>query len=147
VLLTLIFIAHLMSTVFMTGVIWFVQVVHYPLFAGVGVSEFSNYERLHCKLVAWIVIPAMLVELLTALILPFLSFSLAPQLLYGNMFLILLTWLTTFVLQVPAHRKLSIAFDETTHQSLVRSNWIRTLLWSSRAALLVVLLSRFLQLN
>lgn len=54
------------STLMMTGVIWFVQVVHYPLFAEVGRAEFAQYEASHSGLTTLIVAPLMLVELITA---------------------------------------------------------------------------------
>ena len=38
---TLILLGHLAATLFMVGVIWFVQVVHYPLFAKVGATAFA----------------------------------------------------------------------------------------------------------
>lgn len=40
-------VAHLVSTVFMVGVIWMVQLVHYPLLARVGVEEFTGYQAAH----------------------------------------------------------------------------------------------------
>ena len=45
-----------------------------------------------------------------------------------------------FFLQVPSHEKLLRAFDRAAHQFLVRSNWLRTLLWSARALLLLFLI-------
>lgn len=47
----------------MTGVIWFVQVVHYPLFAKVGESAFTTYESLHTIRTGWVVAPMMILEL------------------------------------------------------------------------------------
>ena len=35
--------AHAAATLFMVGLIWFVQVVHYPLFARVGPDAFVPY--------------------------------------------------------------------------------------------------------
>ena len=40
-----VFLAHLFSTLFMTGVIWFAQVVHYPLLGRVGKGALSNMKR------------------------------------------------------------------------------------------------------
>ena len=64
-----IFLTHVAATMFMTGVIWFVQIVHYPLFSGVGKAEFSAYEQRHTALTTWVVAPPMLIEALTALML------------------------------------------------------------------------------
>ena len=54
---------HLIPTTFMAGVIWFVQVVHYPLFRGVGEHAFRCYEERHTVLTTWVVLPPMVAEL------------------------------------------------------------------------------------
>ena len=59
--------AHLMATVAMGGLIWFVQVVHYPMFAAVGDDEFVSYEAHHTQRTARVVGPIMAVEGLAAL--------------------------------------------------------------------------------
>ena len=51
------------ATVFMVGLIWFVQIVHYPLYANVGREQFPEYEALHNRLTTWVVGPAMLLEM------------------------------------------------------------------------------------
>jgi sterol desaturase/sphingolipid hydroxylase (fatty acid hydroxylase superfamily) len=62
-----IFVANLAATWFMVGLIWFVQVVHYPLFAAVPAGEpFAAYHRQHVRRTTWVVAPVMLVELVTA---------------------------------------------------------------------------------
>jgi hypothetical protein len=38
---------HAFATLFMCGLAWFVQVVHYPLMARVGEPQWSEYERAH----------------------------------------------------------------------------------------------------
>src|SRR4028119_2428265 len=55
----------------MVGVIWFVQVVHYPLFSRVGPEKFSLYSEAHSRLTTYVVGPPMLVEAATALLLVF----------------------------------------------------------------------------
>ena len=65
----LLLLSHFAATLFMIGVIWFVQVVHYPLFAKTGSADFRSYEQLHTSLTTWVVAPPMLVEGITALLL------------------------------------------------------------------------------
>jgi hypothetical protein len=43
----LLLLIHLVATPFMTGVIWFVQPAHYPLFSALGRSEFTACARQH----------------------------------------------------------------------------------------------------
>ena len=53
--------ANLSTTLFMVGVIWFVQVVHYPLFSRVGGEGFALYSKAHSRLTTYVG-PPMLVE-------------------------------------------------------------------------------------
>lgn len=61
-LATLIPMAHAGATWFMTGLIWFVQIVHYPLMGAVPGDAFRVYQELHQRRTTWIVGPVMLVE-------------------------------------------------------------------------------------
>jgi hypothetical protein len=132
---------HLATTWFLIGLIWFVQVAHYPLFAQVGRDRFVAYERAYTPRVTRVVLPAMLLEVLLAAWLGWL----APPELRGWALLGLLAlavvWASTFLLQVPCHRVLAERPDPDTMQRLVRSNWLRTAAWTGRGAiaLLVVL--------
>ena len=59
---------HLFATAAMVGLIWFVQVVHYPLFARVGPDGFTTYETEHQRRTSWVVGPFMAVEGVAALV-------------------------------------------------------------------------------
>lgn len=65
----IVLLAHAATTLVMVGIIWFVQVVHYPLFGHVGKSAFAAYEMTHAHLTTWAVAPPMLIEALTGVIL------------------------------------------------------------------------------
>lgn len=127
---------HLSATLFMTGLIWFVQVVHYPLKARVGRPNFAPYQEGHVQLTGWVVAPVMLIEALSAAALalwpPALIDSGAP--LFG-LGLLLIVWASTAVYSVPAHARLSSGFDARVHRRLVNTNWIRTIAWTLRALL------------
>ena len=62
----LVFLAHVAATLFMVGLIWFVQIVHYPLFGSVGRGGFAGYSQAHSRLTGFVVGPPMLVEAGTA---------------------------------------------------------------------------------
>lgn len=133
---------HAAATLAMCGLIWFVQVVHYPLFALVGRGEFAGYERTHARRTGWVVGPFMAVEGLTALALlaapPAGLGRVAPA---AGFALLLLIWASTAWLQVPAHRRLEKGFDADCQRRLVRTNWIRTVLWTLRAPLALWMLN------
>lgn len=130
---------HLACTWFMTGLIWFVQVVHYPLFADVGSDNFETYERSHIRKTTWVVAPVMLLELATGIWLMAGSTELTTILwALANLSLLLFIWLITCIILVPVHRRLECGFDRKNHHQLVRWNWSRTILWTIRAAILVM---------
>lgn len=133
--------AHLLSTAAMAGLIWFVQVVHYPLFAAVGPQDFVAYENQHTRRTAWVVGPFMAVEGITALAIfaaPGEGLSRALPLL--GLVLLAIVHASTVTLQVPAHRRLSTTCDPAVMQRLVATNWVRTAGWSLRAILAMAML-------
>lgn len=125
--------AHLAATLFMVGLIWFVQIVHYPLFSRVGQKEFSLYSEAHSRLTSYVVGPPMLLEAGTALLLVFVRPEGVPLLLaLAGLALVAAIWLSTALLQVPRHKALGSGFDEPAWKGLVGTNWIRTVAWSAR---------------
>ena len=50
----------------MTGLIWFVQIVHYPLFLRVGADAFRTFSAEHQRRTTRVVAPLMLLEIATA---------------------------------------------------------------------------------
>ena len=143
-----IFSAHLTATLYMTGLIWMVQKVSYPLMATVGQAESAAFERMHCDRIAWVVGLPMLVEGITGLILlwysppwfPAWGFWLGAALLFGNA-------ASTQFLQMPCHKKLADGFDQNVHQHLVKTNWIRTAFWSLRSCLVIGMLLNILTIS
>ena len=132
------FLAHLASTLFMVGLIWFVQIVHYPLFARVGEEGFPRYSEAHSRLTGYVVGPPMLLEAGTALLLVFRRPEGIPlSLALLGLALVAAIWLSTALLQVPRHTALGSGFDRSAWSGLVGTNWIRTAAWSARG--LVVL--------
>lgn len=122
----------------MVGLIWFVQVVHYPLFGRVGAEDFPTYAEAHSRLTTWVVGPPMLLEASTAALLLFIRPESVPASFpWIGAVLLAVVWLSTALLQVPRHTTLGLGFDADAHSFLVISNWIRTTAWSLRG--LVVL--------
>lgn len=132
--------AHAFATLFMTGLIWFVQVVHYPLFDRVGKAEFASYERQNTRRTGWVVGGPMLLELALALLL---VWSPGGLMAWSGLGLLGIVWLSTAVGQMPAHFRLEQGFDAQAHRRLVRGNWIRTIGWSLRGVLAIGMLAKF----
>lgn len=129
------------STWAMVGLIWFVQIVHYPLFSKVSSAEFSLYEQMHQRMTTWVVAPLMFAELGTAIWLCVAGSGVVPAWQsWLGLVLVILIWLSTAFLQVPAHESLSVEFSAEQHAKLVNTNWIRTVAWSLRGVLVLWML-------
>jgi hypothetical protein len=139
--LPLLLLLHAAATLFMTGLIWFVQIVHYPLFASVGRADFAAYEREHTRRTTLVVGPVMLVEALAAIAL--LAARPSPA-AWSGLGLLAVIWISTAFLQVPQHNILGFGFDPAAHARLVQTNWLRTAAWTARALLALGLLRRYL---
>lgn len=139
----LLVLANLASTLFMTGLIWLIQLVHYPLFAQVGRDEFVNYENMHRRMITPLVGPMMLLELGTAVGLLVRRPETVPTWAAWTGFgLAVVIWLSTALLQVPEHGVLSNGFNIAAHQRLVSANWLRTVAWSLRSLLMLLCAAR-----
>lgn len=127
------------ATLAMVGVIWVVQLVHYPLFAHVGADRFGAYHAAHVQRITWIVGPLMLAELATALW----CLSAPPTRALGwwpfalGVALIAIAWLTTALASVPYHNTLASGPNPDALAGLVHTNWPRTLAWTARGALVL----------
>lgn len=126
---------HTFTCYFMTGLIWIVQIVHYPSFEYIKEEDFLDFASFHQKNITQIVMPIMIVELLSA----FYLIKLAP-IFYLNLFLTLTIWLVTFFYSVPAHKKLCLSKEISIISRLVKTNWLRTILWSARTLLILIFL-------
>lgn len=130
------FLIHLSSTSFMCGLIWFVQLVHYPTFIFVNKDDFTEFEKFHCDRTSLVVVPAMLAELLSAFYI-FINGN-PNELFIISLIPLGLIWLSTFIIQTRQHQILISGYSLDSIKDLVKYNWIRTFLWTTRLILLTV---------
>lgn len=128
---------HLAATSYMTGLIWFVQLVHYPGFARVPAEGFVGYTQAHVARTFWVVGPVMIAEATLALALVWRTP--AETLGWVGFGLLAVVWLSTAILQVPAHDRLTREHDPAAIARLVRTNWLRTVAWTGRAVVALFL--------
>lgn len=140
-----ILLANITSTLLLVGLIWMVQIVHYPLFDDVGEENYVSYQQRHQSNITYIVGPVMLIELIAAFMLLWYPVEgVSKSLVYCGIGLVLVIWLSTAFVQVPCHEKLVKGFDPAAYKWLVNSNWIRTIAWSVRGGLVTWMLIRVL---
>ncbi|CAA9474314.1 MAG: hypothetical protein-transmembrane region and signal peptide prediction [uncultured Solirubrobacteraceae bacterium] len=131
------------AVLFMTGVIWFVQLVHYPLFGKVGAEAWPTYHREHSRRTTWVVIAPMSVDLLTSLALVVIApAGVSPVLIAGGALAAVVTWAATGLLAVPAHRDLGDGWQAGIGRRLTGANWVRTTAWSAHSALVLAALAQ-----
>ncbi len=134
--------AQALASAAMCGLIWFVQVVHYPLFARTDTTHSPDYPDENQRRTAPVVIPPMLVEAVTAAIIavnppPAIG---RPAALAG-LAMVAALWLSTLLVQMPLHGQLKHdGHAPATVAALVNTNWLRTILWSARALLAIWML-------
>lgn len=131
--------AQLSLTLPLVGLIWFVQVVHYPLLREGGSDSFVRAHRTHTVRTAWIVGPLMVGELVVSMLLVVYGDERILGLARIGLALVGVVWLSTFLVQVPLHERLSRGWDARAHSALVRSNWLRTGTWTVRGAIALLL--------
>ncbi len=133
----MLFILNLFSTIFLTGLIWTIQIVHYPLFTFVGKTEFPEYHMHHSFRISWIVIPVMLMELVSTILLAWMDQSGSKFWNFLGVFFVIVVWLSTFLLSVPEHSILGNGWNQNSIYRLVATNWVRTIAWTLHSFLLL----------
>lgn len=118
----------------LTGLIWVIQLVHYPSFRFVDSDQFLDFHHHHTFRITLIVMPTMLVELALAIYF-FVQNSLGAASLW-QLIMVGLIWGSTFFIQIPLHNRLVERKEEEVINRLVQSNWLRTFLWTGKALLL-----------
>ncbi|MFM2115828.1 MAG: hypothetical protein RI908_1569 [Actinomycetota bacterium] len=125
---------NLVATCVMVGVIWFVQLVHYPLLALIGVDRAPAIAVEHQRRTAWVVGLPMATEGVTTLVLLFSRpDGVATWLAWLGAALLAVALASTVFLSVPLHERMANSPDPTVGRRLVVTNWPRTIAWSARA--------------
>ena len=132
---------NFVATAVMTGVIWFVQWVHYPLLATVSVEHAVETAVDHQRRTGQVLAIPMALEGVTTLWLlasrPDVVSLILPWL--GAVLLAVALGSTVFV-SVPLHAKMATNPTVDVGRRLVVTNWPRTIAWSARAVVCVVML-------
>ena len=133
--------AALVSASFMAGVSWFVGVVHYPLFSGVGAGDGPAYHRRHSDRTTLVVVVPMVAELTAAAwIAVALPRGVASVAALAGLALAATAWLLT-VVAARLHGRLGDALEPGLHRGLLGVHHVRTAVWSAHALLAAALVA------
>lgn len=120
------------------GLIWVVQLLHYPAFRYVG--DFTAFHKHHTSSITLIVGPMMFLELGLASYLAWQAEWAIAWLI--PLFVVLVIWLLTFFWAVPIHEKLGRAPSDALISQLLLANWPRTILWTLKAGWVTLMFYR-----
>ena len=145
-MINLILLANFVATCLMTGVIWFVQWVHYPLLAQVPVDRAVETAVEHQRRTGQVLAIPMAVEGFTTLGL-LISRPESVQIFWPWFGAVLLAVAigSTVIVSVPLHAKMATNPTADVGQRLVVTNWPRTIAWSLRAVVCAVMILQVLQ--
>jgi hypothetical protein len=104
-----------------------VQIIVYPTFHKVVKEDFVAWHRTYCNAIGFFVLPVMLCQLLET---SSACFFTAENLAWVKLLAVLGAWAITFLISAPCHRNLQEGKDTLLIDRLVRTNWLRTLLWT-----------------
>lgn len=120
----------LACTWYMTGVVWFCQLVHYPLIDRGEREKFVAFAQTYQRRTGWVVVPGLAGELISAVGLVIFW----PTWWTGAGFVLLgVIWGLTIAFQIPDHGALARGFDAEVHRHLVAWNLPRSVAWLVRA--------------
>jgi len=140
---TLVVLAHLVSTLVLVGIIWTVQLVHYPLMALVPPDRFVAYESAHApRMAAVVMLPWSVQGVTTAWLLVAPPVGVPFTLVLAAAVAASVPVLVTIAASVPAHTRLASGFDAGVHRRLVTTNWLRTAAWTMHGAIALAIAVR-----
>lgn len=119
----------------MVGMIWTIQLVHYPLFADVGPDSYVAFQAEHVDRIGPFLLVPWLLEGLTLLGVLWLAFlgdrrDLRAPAVFGAVAMAVVLVISGFW-SAPAHGDLADGFDEAVHDRLMTANLVRSFAWTT----------------
>jgi hypothetical protein len=125
----------------MVGLIWFVQIVHYPLLSVVPTTSAIEVATEHQRRTAWVVMLPMAVQGFTSLgLMRWVPTGVSTWLPWCNAACVGIALASTVLLSVPRHARMAANPDEKVGRELVLTNWPRTIAWSASGIALAAML-------
>ncbi len=138
--------ANAASTLFMVGLIWFVQRVHYPLLSHVDVDQQISVGAEHQRRTGQVVGLPMAVEGVSTLVL---LVDQPDQVLWWlpwiGAILLAISLGSTVFLSVPLHQKMVSQPNTEIGRKLVATNWPRTISWTLRGVICIAMCAQVMQ--
>ena len=126
---------QLALTGYMVGLIWLIQLIHYPAFRSVDSERWPAFHQAHTAALGLLAGGPMILSLLVGC---WLGWTVPSMRQYAVIGLEVVAWIATFALSVPQHHRLAAGPDAKAIERLIATNWIRTSAWSVKLVLLLL---------
>ena len=130
---------HAVASIWMTSLIWVIQLVHYPFFQYVDQNKQRLAANFHTSRIFWCVFPAMIIEVIT-LILYIIQKNQINEIEITITTLLITIWASTILIQVPQHQAMATQYNQSIIKQLVKKNWIRTICWTLKTIFTIYLI-------
>ena len=140
--------SHMISNIYLLGIIWFIQCIHYPLLSGIGTivepamfKEYTHYFTIQPLLIAGI---PMLIDFISTIIL----FWRQPPPIQTSLYklsgiLLGIIW-GLLIFEFFVHQILSQGYHVTAYRFLQIANWAITILWSIKSILSIIFVKKLI---
>lgn len=143
--MNLLIVVNASATWVMVGIIWFVQVVHYPLLATVPAESARKVAVDHQARTSRVVMLPMAAEGITTLWLMFDRPSTVQWwLAWAGGLCVAVALASTVLLSVPRHTRMASEPTDELGRELVKTNWPRTLAWTLHGVVCAAIMARSL---
>ncbi|MDX2247790.1 MAG: hypothetical protein SF052_13480 [Bacteroidia bacterium] len=125
---------------YLTGITWFLQLIHFPLFESVGTNQFHDYHRKFFQKKQFLVlIPTILATLAAFILLWIQPWGTNMVFVKINLGMILAAQAATVILVEPIHKVLSShGYSDKAIRHLTRVNWIPTFAWTGSSSMIIL---------
>ena len=108
---------------------WMVQLIVYPGLQYYNADNLAKWHQAYTPAISIVVIPLMFGQLFIS---GYLVFNKTHYLNIIVMILVILVWIITFAMAVPAHNKIASGIEPYKQiAELIKINWYRTIIWTS----------------
>ena len=120
-------------TGYLVGLIWLIQLIHYPAFRHIDPASWGTFHQAHSAVLGLLAGGPMIISLLVG---TWLAYTVGDARQYAVWGCEIVAWVVTFALSVPEHTRLARAKEDAAISRLIRWNWLRTLAWTVKLAVL-----------
>ena len=131
-------IIQLLSSTSMLAILFLVQALVYPQFLEIPSDLLKQYSQKHQSRISIVVVPLMLIELFSLLLLLFQN-KVVSIWLYMATLCLSLIWALTFFLIVPVHQRIERFAQQKDIFRLIKLNSLRTLFWFFKFICIIIL--------